>query len=494
MGTSSQGVGEGAAGYLRPVMSTEPTILFAHVPWRRDLGGLTRRRIMAIPFGVFGLAGLARAAGWCSSIVHVGLEQIAEPGYRLHRDLPVASPLIVALSLHWHHQLPAVIEAARRVKRARPDAVLLVGGITASVLADELLGHCPWIDLVVRGEAEEPLRRLLERAGRGDASVPNLSWRDGERVVHNERSWSATTADLDALELDVGLLRNADRYTGAIEHPPPPGVRDPLWGSPRTFHLVVGRGCHRDCGYCGGSRASYAGFLGRRGVTLRSAELVAADARALVAAGFPTVYFPFVPPGTTRWYVELFERVAAAGALPGTVLEHYDGLPSAELLEACAGAFEERTIVLSPGSAVPALRSRHGLLNPGNGCWEAAIERCEGSGARALVYFTLMPDDSVDTLHLTADWMSELRARYDVGLQFVRIEVEPGSAWVADPQRFGVELRRRGFADFLQHHMRGELDDPGYRVRHAEAKRRVIEERIQPLVQGALAADRRRGP
>jgi radical SAM superfamily enzyme YgiQ (UPF0313 family) len=462
------------------------SILFAHVPWRRgDERGSIRRRIMAIPTGMFGLAALARRAGWTSSMLHVGIEELLDPSYRLERDVAELGARVVAFDLQWHAQLSDVLEATERVKRACPDVAVLLGGITASWFHQEILEHCPWVDWVIRGDAERPLERLLaelEQPAPELGAVPNLSWRRGRVIAHNAGHWLATSADLDAVEIDVGLLRHHAHYDGAIEHPTPPGVREPLWGNPRCFHVVVGRGCSRSCAYCGGALPAQSKSFGRKSVVLKSAERVETELRTLVRAGFHTLYFAFDPPGTTPWYVDLFERVARGGPLPGAVLEQYDGLPSDELLRSMSRAFGERRIALSPGSALPALRARHGLFNPENAAIEDAIRRSQDAGAEVLLYFTLFPDDTVDTLSRTAAWMAELQRRHGVDLQFVTIEVEPGAAWLEDPSRYGVELERRSFGDFLRHHRNGDPHDLGYRIRDEAEKRRILSDLVQPLL------------
>jgi len=440
---------------------------------------------MAIPTGMFGLASLAKRAGWGSSLVHVGVEEILDREYRIERVVESRELRVVAFDLQWHAQLPDVLQAARRVKRERPDLGVVVGGITASCFHREILEHCPWVDWVIRGDAEGPLLRLLEEQSKPEpdlARVPNLTWRVAGAISENPLTWLATRADLDGVELDLDLLEHLARYDGAIEHPTPAGVLDPLWGNPRTFHVVVGRGCTRCCAYCAGAQPASSQSTGRTSVVLRSASKVEAELRYLARKGFHTLYFAFDPPGTTGWYVELFERVARGGALGAAVLEQYDGLPTDELLHSLSRAFTERRIVLSPGSALPELRARHALFNPENAAVEDAIRRAQGSGAAVLLYFTLFPDDTVETLSRTAAWMAELRGRYGVDLQFVTIEIEPGAAWHQDPSRYGVELLRRSFGDFLRHHLSGDPRDLGYRLRDEEAKRRILSEVVQPLL------------
>lgn len=62
------------------------------------------------------------------------------------------------------------LELARRVKQAKPEAIMIVGGPHFSSIAESIPDAFPWIDHVVRGEGELPFHDLLrERLGRPHA-------------------------------------------------------------------------------------------------------------------------------------------------------------------------------------------------------------------------------------------------------------------------------------------------------------------------------------
>jgi hypothetical protein len=101
------------------------------------------------------------------------------------------------------------------------------------------------VDLVLRGDAEQPLLRLLEQLASDSPRlerVPNLSWRQGPRPRHNPLSYQVQAHELDALDdAPLDLLRRAERYTG---HDRMRRVGEDLraWSASPVFHLPVGRG------------------------------------------------------------------------------------------------------------------------------------------------------------------------------------------------------------------------------------------------------------
>src|SRR6516165_3046006 len=95
---------------------------------------------------------------------------------------------------------PLTLRIAAEVKRAHPDSAIVLGGPQASVVDVATLRAFPFIDLVVRGEAEQSLLELLNALTRRSslAAVPGITFRrheDGE-IVRNPDA--PLILDLDA--------------------------------------------------------------------------------------------------------------------------------------------------------------------------------------------------------------------------------------------------------------------------------------------------------
>jgi anaerobic magnesium-protoporphyrin IX monomethyl ester cyclase len=183
---------------------------------------------------------------------------------------------------------------AGAVREAAPGVVHVLGGYHATVLADEVAARDGDVfDFIVRGEGEEPFRRLVDvLAGPGGdpAGIPGLSWRTRRGWCHNP---DATLLALDSLPLP---RREARAWEGAFYFD-------------RTFDVAeTSRGCPLPCSFCS-IRRMY-------GKTFRRFPIprVLADLRALAARGVRGVFF--VDDNVTidvPRFKELCEEIAAAG-------------------------------------------------------------------------------------------------------------------------------------------------------------------------------------
>lgn len=128
---------------------------------------------------------------------------------------------------------PLTLRIAAEVKRAHPQSAVVLGGPQASVVDISTLRAYPWIDLVVRGEAEQTLPELVDAlaAGRSLAEIPGITFRrheDGEIVRTPD---APLVADLDALPFPAFHLFPDVRFC-------------------RHFPLELGRGCPFSCTFC----------------------------------------------------------------------------------------------------------------------------------------------------------------------------------------------------------------------------------------------------
>jgi radical SAM superfamily enzyme YgiQ (UPF0313 family) len=96
---------------------------------------------------------------------------------------------LLGLDLHWMVHVQGSLAVAERVKNVRPDIPVIVGGISSTNYADQLIRY-PFIDMVMKGyDTHEPMAELLNaiKQGREPAGVPNLLWKSAEGVVRENR-------------------------------------------------------------------------------------------------------------------------------------------------------------------------------------------------------------------------------------------------------------------------------------------------------------------
>jgi radical SAM superfamily enzyme YgiQ (UPF0313 family) len=149
---------------------------------------------------------------------------------------------------------PLTIRLAERIKRACPDTVIMLGGPQASVVDVPTLQAFPFVDIIVRGEADETLPKVLRAGVRSKAlaMVPGITFRNGGSIVRNPEG--STVSDLDMLPFPAFDLL--------------PGME-----SLPYFALELGRGCPFSCTFC-----STNDFFRRR-FRLKSPEVMLAQMR-----------------------------------------------------------------------------------------------------------------------------------------------------------------------------------------------------------------------
>lgn len=126
---------------------------------------------------------------------------------------------------------PLTVRVAESLKKLRPNATVVFGGPQASVVDVATLSAFPFVDLVLRGEAEISLPLLiaeLATEGRLDR-VAGLTYREGPEVRRNGNA--PVIADLDALPSPAYHL---SRY---------------LEGA-TVASIELGRGCPFSCTFC----------------------------------------------------------------------------------------------------------------------------------------------------------------------------------------------------------------------------------------------------
>jgi len=163
---------------------------------------------------------------------------------------------------------PLTVRLAREVKRAHPDAAIVLGGPQASAVDVETLEAFPFVDAVVRGEAEETLPELLAALGCADslAGVAGITFRRNGNVVRTQDG--PVLPDLDRLPMPAYHLW--------------PGIE-----KRHTIPLEVGRGCPFACTFCSTSQ-----FFRRR-FRLKTPARVIEQMRALRQT-YGTTSFHFV--------------------------------------------------------------------------------------------------------------------------------------------------------------------------------------------------------
>jgi radical SAM superfamily enzyme YgiQ (UPF0313 family) len=151
---------------------------------------------------------------------------------------------------------PLTLRIAREVKRLHPGAVVALGGPQASVVDADTMNAYPFIDLIVRGEAEESLPAVLHEldSGRQPSTIPGVTYRFGGTIMRNANG--PLILDLDTLPFPAFHLY-------------------PHMEKCSYIPLELGRGCPFACTFC-----STNDFFRRR-FRLKTPEHILAEMRRI---------------------------------------------------------------------------------------------------------------------------------------------------------------------------------------------------------------------
>ncbi|MGB2601586.1 MAG: cobalamin-dependent protein [Candidatus Omnitrophota bacterium] len=175
-------------------------------------------------------------------------------------------PDIIGITVLFSSQVECAFSAAKALKSVVPDTPIVLGGIHASIMYEDIMREEKAIDFILAGEADYTFSELVEKLyGNEDyTQVPGLVWRDDSGIRKNPQA--VVVRDVDKLPFPAWHLMDMERYF-SIAMPHNPFVR-----SGRVGCIMTSRGCPQHCYFC--SSAEYFGHLFRPMSAKRVVEMV----------------------------------------------------------------------------------------------------------------------------------------------------------------------------------------------------------------------------
>ncbi len=207
---------------------------FNFVPGQPDFSVLANR---LAPVGILSLAAWLEQHGHPTAVYDC-LGPLSPPSLEAQAaEILATEPEMVGFSATTSGFMDAV-DLAVLLKAARPELRVVVGNAHASSLGAPLLEHFPELDALCLGEGEGPLLDLAE--GRPFAEIPNLVWRDADRLVTNPRRPRI-------LHLDDLPFPAYEKLAGF-----PQGYHLPLFSHVHRHGatMITSRGCPYTCSFC----------------------------------------------------------------------------------------------------------------------------------------------------------------------------------------------------------------------------------------------------
>jgi radical SAM superfamily enzyme YgiQ (UPF0313 family) len=427
-----------------------------------------------IPLGIPALINLLRANGIpVKGIVHP-LEKQLNPAFNLKNWLKQqAGVRVILIDLHWYEHCYGAVETARMCKEILPSAWTVLGGLSASGFAQEILEGFPQVDFIIRGDAEQPLLALVQRllAGGSQAEIaadlsgiPNLSYRGMEpgqnsAVLENPGTYVACTQALDELDfVDLDFLEHAQEYfvheyivTNLV------AAREALQTSPFLGRWTcTARGCKFHCSYCGGSKESHKLLAGRDGIITRSPEKVVNDLCRLKERGViqASLSYDIAVLGEEYWR-KFFALLRESGVEIGIYNEFFQ-MPTPDLIEEYARSvvMPQSCVALSPLSGNERVRRLNGKHFSNDQLFEI-LDVLSEHRFYLFVYFSLnLPGETNETFEETIDLAKAVYDFYPPSLLKILNTVhtiDPVSPMNMYPEKYGIQSSMRTFRDYYEY-------------------------------------------
>lgn len=198
----------------------------------------------SFPYGMASVAAYAMARGHKAEYLEPsieGLDQAAYARWLAERDFDVVGMGSTTI------QIGQTLETFELIKKVKPSAVTVLGGVHPTIMPAETLKAGPAVDYLVLGEGEKPFVKLLDCLARGDkagiAAIAGLAYRDGAgNPVINPPDVSDRLAP-EEFPVPPYELFPMDRYLAQITYT----KRFP------SYSVVASRGCPFNCAFCNGS-------------------------------------------------------------------------------------------------------------------------------------------------------------------------------------------------------------------------------------------------
>ena len=196
----------------------------------------------------------------CVDVVGVneGLELSLDPNWHLSRWLEKNPCDVYLVEFHWYEHLAGALRISDLCKATWPRCAVAVGGLSASIMPDLVIGHCA-ADVVTRSPFFDDL-----------ANLQGLGWAR-EALSTFSRSYldSGDFLTLDWLENDRAYLQTEMD-----------GTRSPI----EALWLPIARGCTHRCFHCGGNADMFHEMYGTSFI-LRDPEVLNRDVERLTLMG-----------------------------------------------------------------------------------------------------------------------------------------------------------------------------------------------------------------
>lgn len=414
-----------------------------------------------ITMGLWGLADLADQLGYKVEIIHTRIEESKSGCFNIKEYLD-EDVILAGFSAHWFPMLKECIDLAREVKELYPDIYTYMGGFSASYFCDALMKKYHFIDAIVRGDGEEPLKQLLHfisNKSKGQDMVPNLVWRNpAGKVIFNEFTYVARNEDIEGLN-----LARFDKYL----HDYPFASRSEIFNIKygefadfkvmdfkleKTFYLLTGKGCYTNCLFCGGGINAQRIINGRNHCLFINNKKIVDTIKEAIKLGYRAFYVCFDPLPDKPRYLELLHEIKKE-KLDIDLFFGFWKLPTEDIIEEFSNTTKNLLFEISPETIKEENRNKVRGYSFTNEDMFKIINVCFNKKIYLHLYFSYpLPYDSYQDVLSTRKAFWDINTRYPHYIEalYIKLSTDPGAPLYCNPEKYGCKLKVRDFEEHLQ--------------------------------------------
>lgn len=420
-------------------------------PTARTVPNYTPVFIM-FPIGLISIGAYLQDQGVKVKIINLAEKMVTDKYFNVEQFLQRLDSNIYAIDLHWAIHSQGAIKIAEMCKNYHSDSKIILGGLTATCFADEIVSNFQFVDCIIRGEGEEPLFKLISNINKADAfrQTPNLTFLDRKKGIVRTENLKV----LDNIDpLDFTRLKLVEPNTRTLT--------SPIFKT-RLWNLPICRGCTFNCATCGGSSYSYKKLMNRNRPAFRSPKKLLEDFMILDEQRVHSIFL-FQDPrlGGKKYVKQLLDT------LEGSRWSHIRNV-GFELFYPADRSFirylsENRPadnigLSISPESGVESVRRVHGR-NYSNEDLLRTCRCCREFNIPLGVFFMIgLGYETSETIRqMWSIWKKisliekKVKGRYHIFADFgPMIFLDPGSLAFDYPEKYGYRLKFKRFNDYYQ--------------------------------------------
>lgn len=222
------------------------------------------------PIGFLAIMSYLRDRGYNVRLDNVALKMLNSKRYHFEEEILRIDTEYIGLDLHWLPHVHGALNLARIIKDVRPDIKVMMGGLSATYFAEELMRNVKDVDIVVRGDTSEITMEMI-LSGKKLEEIPNIIYRKGNHLLDNGFTFQPDNLDYQKYDY-TQIIKSSIRSLDVLGHLP---YCD--WTKEPVAMVLSTHGCSYSCGICGGSHFAYKNFYHRPGPIFRSSKKLVED-------------------------------------------------------------------------------------------------------------------------------------------------------------------------------------------------------------------------